>query len=222
MGRLAVAAAAGLAALVLAPHIVFASPARPAAACARGYSYGGYASRTGVRGAAASIAATRVPTVASGHAAAWVGVGGVHQARGGSSAWLQAGVAAFSGQGLRLYVEEVSAGRQREFSDLGRAEPGRRYRVAVVETAPDVWQATVEGRAVGEPAYLPTGGESWRAVATAESWTAGPRRCNSFDYRFDRVAVLAGLGWTPLADAQLVGRGVSREGAGFSAASKPS
>jgi hypothetical protein len=219
MGRLTVAAAASLAvaSLVIAPQWVLASPTRGAAPCARGYSYAGYASRAGVRGVVASISATRVPTVASGHAAAWVGVGGAHQARSRKSAWLQAGIAAFPGRGLHLYVEEVSLGQARRFVDLGAATPDRRYRVAVVETGPDLWQASIDGRPAGKPAYLPTGTGAWRGIATAESWADGRVRCNSFGYRFERVAILGATEWSPLADAQLVGRSVNRDSNGFSA-----
>ena len=221
MRRLAVAAAACLAVgtFVVAPSWVFASTPKPTASgCARGYSYGGFASRDGVRGVTASIVAQRRPSVSTGHAAAWVGVGGVHEAVGGASAWLQAGVAAFPHTGLRLYVEEVSLGKQRRFFDLGPAAVGRSYRVAVVETGRDVWRASVDGRPVGAPAYLPTGGGSWRGVATAESWAAGRAACNTYGYRFERIAVLNGS-WSPVTDAQTLGRGVDRTGDGFAAAS---
>jgi hypothetical protein len=212
-----VAACLAVATFVVAPTWVFASTPKPAAAgCARGYSYGGFASRNGVRGVTASISAERRPAVSSGHAAAWIGVGGIHEARGGANAWLQAGIAAFPHTGLRLYVEEVSLGKQRRFFDLGPAAVGRSYRVAVVETGSDVWQATLDGHAVGEPAYLPTGGGSWRGVATAESWAAGRAACNSYGYRFTGVAVLQQT-WSALADAETLGRGVSRSGAGFAA-----
>jgi hypothetical protein len=218
---LAVVAATCLAVatFVIAPSWVFASTSKPSAVgCARGYTYGGLASRGGVRGVSASIVAQRLPTVTSGHAAAWVGVGGIHEARGGASAWLQAGVAAFPHTGLRLYVEEVSFGKQRHFVDLGPAAVGRSYRVAVVETGRDLWQANVDGRTVGEPAYLPTGGGSWRGVATAESWAAGRAACNSYGYRFDRVAVLD-RDWSAVTRAETLGRGVDRTAGGFAAAS---
>jgi hypothetical protein len=213
-----VAACLAVATFIVAPQWVLASPAKRAAPCTRGYSYGGYASRDGVRGVAASIAATTAPTVTSGHAAGWVGVGGVHQGPDGSNAWLQTGLAAFPGQGLHLYVEEVSPGQARHFADLGRATAGRAYRFAVTEVGADVWQATVDGRVVGRPAYLPTGGGAWRGVATAESWAAGRGGCNRYSYRFEDVSVLGATGWASLDSGQLVGRGVSRTAAGFSAA----
>jgi hypothetical protein len=218
LGRLTAATAAGLAvvSLIVGPQWVFASPAGKAS-CARGYTYGGYASRDGVQGVAASIASIRQPAVASGHAAAWVGVGGVHAGLNGASAWLQTGLAAFADQRLHLYVEQVSPGHSRKFVDLGRAAPGRSYRFEVSEISTDVWQAAVDGRLVGTPAYLPTGGGSWRGVATAESWAAGRAGCNSFAYRFDDVSVRDGMEWKLLARGERVGHGVSRDRAGFSA-----
>jgi hypothetical protein len=215
----AAAACLAVASLVIAPQWVLASPRRPTAPCTHGYSYAGYASRGGVRGVAATIAAARAPRVASGHAAGWIGVGGIHEARGGASAWLQAGIAAFPGRGLHVYVEEVSFGQRRTFVDLGPAAPGRRHRFVVVETSPDVWQATVDGRVAGTPAYLPTNGGPWPAIATAESWAAGHARCNTFSYRFDDLSVLGRAGWTSLGGAQLVGHRVMRDDRGFSATS---
>jgi hypothetical protein len=184
-----------------------------------GYSYEGYASRDGVSGVAARIRALRMPSIQSGHAAGWVGVGGIHEGPGGASEWLQAGIAAFPGAGLRLYVESVSRGDGRRFVDLGRAVVGRRYRVQIVETGRDMWHALVDGRAVGTPAYLPTTGGSWRAVATAESWAAGHAACNRYAYRFDGVSVSHASNWAALGDAEAVGAGVSRDRSGFSATS---
>ncbi|HKA28383.1 MAG TPA: hypothetical protein VKH82_03335, partial [Candidatus Binatia bacterium] len=104
------------------------------------------------------------------------------------SEWLQAGIAAFPTAGLHVYVEEVSRGSARRFTDLGPALVGERYRVRVVETGRDVWQALVNGKPVGRPAFLPTAGGSWRPVATAESWSAARSTCNRFAYRFEAVS----------------------------------
>ena len=214
MGSWAVAPAALVAvALIAAPSV--ASPSvRP---CTHGYSYAGYATRDGSNGVTATITALRPPSVYTGHATAWIGVGGIHQGLGGANEWIQAGVAAFPDRGLHLYVEEVSRGKQRRFVDLGRAVAGRRYRIRIVETGRDVWRAFVQGRVAGRPAYLPTGGGSWRAVATAESWAAGRADCNRYAYRFEDVSVRRGAGWRALADAGRVGAAVSRNRAGFAA-----
>jgi hypothetical protein len=202
-------------ALIVAPSV--ASPSlRP---CTHGYTYAGLASRDGTRGVAASVRASGRPAVYTGHAAAWVGVGGIHAGPGGVNEWIQAGIAAFPHEGLRLYVEEVSRGEPRRFVDLGRAVPGRSYRVRVVETGGDVWRAFVEGRAVGRPTYLPTRRGAWRAVATAESWAGGRAECNRYAYRFDGLAVRRGARWSTLAlaRAQRVGAPVNRRASGFSA-----
>ena len=225
MGRVTVAAAASLAvaSLIVSPSWVLASSSqatRPG--CARGYSYAGFASREGVRGVAASLTATELPTVASGHAAAWIGVGGVHEGLGGANEWLQAGIAAFPQTGLRLYVEEVSRGFPRRFVDVGPASRDHNYRIQVVEEARDLWLATIDGRVAGGPAYLPTGGGSWRAVTTTESWAAGRSTCNRYSYRFDNLSVLSGVSWqTPAGFDRLGGPAARVTGgaAGFSAVS---
>jgi hypothetical protein len=210
VGCRAVSAAAcvAVASLVVAPAP--ASPRTGLAACARGYSYAGFAGRDGSDDVSATIAALSRPSVATGHAAAWVGVGGVRAGRGRASEWLQAGLAAFPRLGLRLYVEEVSPGQARRFVDLGPAVVGRRYRVRVRETGIDVWRAFVDGRAVGRPAYLPTNGGSWRPVVTAESWAAGNAACNRYTYRFDDLSVR-------LAEAERIGAPITRDRSGFSA-----
>ena len=214
----AVAAAAfvAVASLVVAPSL--ASPSQAGVRrCTSGYSYAGVAGRDGASGIAATISASALPTVWTGHAAAWVGVGGIRQGLGHSSEWLQAGTAAFPRIGLRLYVEEVSRGDTRRFADLGPALVGRRYRIRVVETGHDVWRAFVNGRRVGEPAFLPTPGGSWRPVATAESWAADRAACNRYAYRFEGVLALQSGRWRALTEAERVGSRVTRDRSGFSA-----
>ena len=132
-------------------------------------------------GVAATISAFAPPRVASGHAAAWVGVG-----RPRAHEWLQAGLAAFRGTTVRLYVELALPGSHR-YVELDRTIAiGERHRFAVVATAQDWWRVEVDGRPVTAPVYLP-GSSRWRGVATAESWTAGAEPCNRYGYRFDDV-----------------------------------
>jgi hypothetical protein len=210
VGCRAVAAAACVAVASLVATPAPASPRTDVATCAHGYTYAGYAGRDGSGDVSATIAAVSRPSVATGHAAGWVGVGGAHAGRGGANEWLQTGLAAFPRLGLRLYVEEVSPGQARRFVDLGPAVVGRRYGFSVRETAADVWRAFIDGRAVGRPAYLPTDAGSWRPVVTTESWAAGSAACNRYAYRFDDVSVR-------LADAERIGAPVTRDRSGFSA-----
>jgi hypothetical protein len=216
----AVAAAACVAvvSLIVAPSLAAPSQAsvRP---CIHGYSYSGYAGRDGASGVAATISASVAPTVLTGHAAAWVGVGGIHAGPGGASEWLQAGIAAFPRLGLRIYVEETSRGEARRFIDLGPAVVGRRYQMRVLEARHGIWRAFVNGHPVGKPAYLPTAGGSWRPVATAESWAAGRVACNRYAYRFDSVSALRTGRWSGFAAVERVGEGAARDRSGFSAAS---
>lgn len=210
------AAFVAAASLVVPPSPASPSPAG-ARSCTPGYSYAGYAGRDGVSGVAATISAPALPAVWSGHAAAWVGVGGIHAGPGNASEWLQAGIAAFPRVGLRVYVEAVSRGSARRFTDLGPALVGQRYRVRVVETSRDVWRAFLNGRAVGEPAFLPTTGGSWRPLATAESWAAGRSSCSRYVYRFEGVTALQTGRWRALDGAERLGSVVTRQGSGFSA-----
>jgi hypothetical protein len=200
--------------LVVAPAPASSGP--PARACVHGYSYAGFAGRGGSAGVAATITALTRPSVATGHAAAWVGVGGIHAGPDGASEWLQTGLAAFPRIGLRLYVEAVSHGESRRFLDLGPAVVGRRYRFRVRETGAGVWRAFVDGRPVGKPADLPTASGAWRPTATAESWAAGSASCNRYAYRFDAVAALQGRRWADLANADPIGAPARGDASRFS------
>jgi hypothetical protein len=170
--------------------------------CGRpGYSYAGFESARIGHGIAATVSALAVPTVRSGHAAAWVGVGGPGAAAG-RDAWIQVGLASFAGTGIRLYVEITKPGSAPRYSDVAaRVPPRSRHRLAVREVAgkPSWWRAWVDGRPVSRAVYLPASSGRWRPIATAESWDGGTRTCNRFEYRFERVAVARSLGggWAP-------------------------
>jgi hypothetical protein len=180
-----VSAAAALA----SPVSLTAAPSRAATACATpGYSYAGYASAAPVRSVAATLTAARVPSVASGHVAAWVGVGSLHAGPDRANEWLQAGIAAYTGSTLRLYVELARAGAPRQYVELSqRVVPGERHDLAVVERSANRWQALVDGRAAGPTLVLPAGAGGLRSIVTAESWTAGRSACNRYAFAFRGV-----------------------------------
>ena len=206
----AAAASVVVASLVVTPSLASPSQAsvRP---CTPGYSYAGYAGRDGVSGVAATIEAIALPTVWTGHAAAWVRV--------------RAALSAIShGTEMLVYRGQVPPELALDLPTLrgsfafpikyGYASVGR-----VVETGRDVWNAFVDGRRVGEAAYLPTAEGSWRPVATAESWAAGRSTCNRYEYRFDGVTALQSRRWRALTEPERLGAGVTGDRFGFSARS---
>jgi hypothetical protein len=165
---------------------------------AGGYSYAGHQAASRGHGIRATITLTRAPSVAAGHVAGWVGVGGQRQGANGGDAWLQAGIAALRGLGTVLYAEITREGRDRKLvlvDDSVRV--GRAYRIAVRAVAgrSGWWQVWVDGEAVTEQIRMPG---RWAPIATAESWNGGTSACNDFAFRFDRVAVAGEEGsWRP-------------------------
>src|SRR5436190_365241 len=121
MSRARLALVAGAVATALAGAF-----AQSAWACTRGYSYAGlYSSRPAV-GVAASLSMLELPTVTSGHVAAWVGVGGPGLGPNGADEWLQVGLASFDSSTARLYYELTLPGREPEYVELASGiEPGR-------------------------------------------------------------------------------------------------
>ena len=99
------------------------------------YAYAGWESRTSAFGAAAIVTSLEAPTVASGHVAAWVGVGGVGQGPDGSDEWIQAGVSSFASPGTgSIYYEVARPGQPLEYGAVqGDPLVGTRHRVAVLE-----------------------------------------------------------------------------------------
>jgi hypothetical protein len=191
MSRARLALVAGAVATALA-----GSFAPSAWACSRGYSYAGlYSSRPAV-GIAASLSMLRLPTVTSGHVAAWVGVGGPGLGPNGTDEWLQVGLASFDSSAAHLYYELTLPGREPEYVELGSAvEPGRAVRVGLLELpfAPSTW-VVVSPTGIAGPFFLPGSDDAWAPVATAESWAAGGSQCNRSSYRFGRVELATAQG----------------------------
>lgn len=157
-----------------------------------GYAYAGHQSAAVAHGVRATITPLSRPSVAAGHVAGWVGVGGPGQGAQGETVWLQAGIASLPGTPPMVYAEITRAGRSPVFLPLVEDVPvGQSHRVAVLEVAgrPGVWRVWVDGSPVTDPIVLPGSSGRWRPIATAESWDGGTRRCNGFSFRFEGVAV---------------------------------
>jgi len=188
--------------LLLGLAAVAASSSAPAApaesrACAGGYTYAGRLNATRAHGVGATLTALAKPEVASGHVAAWVGVGGVGQGANGTDAWIQIGLSAFPGSESRLYYEIARPGVPPTYIELeSQIRTGERFKVAVLEVAkrPDFWRVWLNGKAVSAPVELRGSSGRWRPIATAESWAGGGSACNEFNYRFEGVRVASATG----------------------------
>jgi hypothetical protein len=200
----------GVVVFVLAALPAGASPAAAAqsAACGRGgYSYAGFASAERAHGVRAELTAVTEPSVANGHVAAWVGVGGAGAGPDGSDAWLQVGVSAVAGlDDSGLYYEVVRPGKAPRYTYLGDVRPGETHDVAVLEVAgrSGAWRVWVDGEARTTPIVLPGSSGRWRPIATAETWDGGRRVCNRFDFSFGHVQVAGSPGgsWRPFVGGQ--------------------
>ena len=176
--------------------VLAASPAegRDSAASACGsqpYAYAGLQSDSRAHGVEATIVALRAPTVADGHVAGWIGVGGVDAGPGGKAEWLQAGLASFApGNTSRLYYEVAVAGSDPRYVELDPVvSAGDSHRLSVLEMSrrPSWWRVWVDGRPASRPIHLPGSHGAWYPQAIAESWNGGTGACNSYAYRFANV-----------------------------------
>ena len=193
--------AAGLVALAFAAAPASPSRASSTACGGRAYAYAGYAAAHRSHGVAAVITPLELPAVSNGQVAAWIGVGGPGEGPHGEDEWLQAGISGFSDHSA-VYYEVARPGRKPEYVEvLSGLQPGERHRVAVVELRgrPSWWRVVVDRRPVTQPIFLPRSHDRWAPIVTAESWNGGAAVCNSFAYRFARVATARAAGgvWTP-------------------------
>jgi hypothetical protein len=162
-----------------------------------GYAYAGFQSSRVASGVRATIAPLREASVAAGHAAAWIGVGGPRQGANGETAWVQAGVAALPQTPAMVYAEITRPGGEPVFLPLIESVGvGEAHRLAVLEMnrRPGVWRIWVDGKPVTDPIVLPGSHRRWQPIATAESWNGGVSTCNAFAFRFERVGVATALG----------------------------
>jgi hypothetical protein len=177
-----------------------------AAGCAggsgNGYTYAGHQATHRGHGVRATITPVRLPQIAAGHVAAWVGVGGPGQGPNGEDAWLQAGVAKVAGADPFVYAEITRGGTpELRIIEHGVA-PSSSQTLAVLEMGrrPGWWRVWLDGQAVTEPIRLRGSSGRWQPIATAEAFNGGTASCNPFRFRFERVSVSYGGGgsWRPL------------------------
>ena len=169
-----------------------------------GNAYAGHQARTVAHGVQATITQTVQATVAAGHVAGWIGVGGRDQGANGETLWLQVGVASMPETPSMVYAEITRGGKDPEFVPLLQGiAVGESHKVAVLEMSgrANWWRVWLDGKAVTRPILLERSTNRWRPIATAESWNGNRAVCNRFGFRFDGVAVAGSIGgsWRPFA-----------------------
>lgn len=184
-----------------------ASPRTAARFCPSGYAYAGVYTTKAVAGVAATLTMLAKPSVAAGHVAGWVGVGGSGMGPGDTDEWLQVGFASFDQPDGRLYYELALPHQKPKFVQLASGiQPGQDVRVAVAELPfhPNEW-VVVTPYGIAGPFRLPRSHGRWSPTATGESWTrSGAPVCNTYDYRFRDVQLDANGDWHALAGASVL------------------
>jgi hypothetical protein len=203
-----------IAALASVGLLGLSSPAGAASCGAGGYSYAGLAAPAHAFGIGATVTPLADFSIATGHVAGWVGVGGPGEGPGGSDEWIQAGVNAIGGiGGPNLYYEVTRPGGLPTYHQIDvHLRVGQPARVAVLEmhARPNWWRVWLNGNPVSRPIRLAGSHGRWSPIATAESWDGGSGSvCNAFLYRFHRVSIAhaPGGGWAPLAHGTTIGGG---------------
>lgn len=220
-------ALAALAAACLLPAVSTAArtPSTRTVCGYSGYSYAGFQSPVAAYGVSGHLTALSAPGVATGHVAAWLGVGGAGMGPNGADEWLQVGVAGYPDGHSELYYEYATPGMaDAAFVSLGDVTLGEGHDVSVQEraTQPGAWRVWVDGQQVSPPIVLPGSHGAWRPIATAETWDGGVRGCNRYSYDFTTLAIATRLagGWQPFPLSRLMqdpGFAVSARASGFTA-----
>ncbi len=142
----------------------------------------------------------------------------------GSTEWIQVGYSGYSWEDSTLYYEVTRPGGYPTYHAVMKVEPGETHSMGVAEmrSRKNWWRVWVDGKAVSKAIHLPGSHGTWEPVATAESWNADSGRCNSFAYRFSRVAFATkpNRGWRLMRNAMKLedtGYRVTRANGGFTA-----
>jgi hypothetical protein len=191
-----------------------------------GYSYAGVLGAARSFGVTGELRMQRAAVVQSGHAAAWIGVGGHGFGPGGTDAWVQSGLISYPDGTSYVYYEVARPGYRSQLVKLRPAVLDRTYRISVAELAgrPGWWQVLVDGRRVSNPISLPGSHGAWEPTAVAESWDGGEPTCNRFRFSFQKLAAASrsGGGWQALTTGATLaapGYSVARTSSGFVASS---
>ena len=158
---------------------------------AKEFAYAGLQSESIAHGVSATIAPLALPKVADGHVGGWIGVGGAEEGPGGTTEWLQTGLASFSpDSSIHLYYEVATPGKGPLYHELeANVQPGEKHKLAVLEMQKrdSWWRVWVDNKPVTKPIHLVGSHGNFYPQALAENWNGGTGTCNTYSYRFSNV-----------------------------------
>jgi hypothetical protein len=177
--RRALVGVLAIACLVLAPS------AWAQSTCDPGLSYSGLVSTNPLAGVHANLQPLQLPTIQSGWAASWVGVGDPKTVSGASSRAIRVGLIAHSASEISLVYQVHRTGQPVKEREIYRyVKPSQRHSVSVVsgKRHQSRWSIKVDGRRIG-PRIQMRPGNRWRAFTTVESAVLDSGECNSLAYK---------------------------------------
>jgi len=173
-----------IACLVLAPS------AWAQSTCDPGLSYSGLVSTNPLAGVHAKLESLQLPTIQSGWAASWVGVGDPKTVSGESSRAIRVGLIAHSESEISLVYQVHRSGQPVKEREVYRyVKPSERHSVYVVSSKrhPSRWFIKVDGRRIGNRIHMQPGA-GWRAFTTVESAVLASGECNSLAYEVSNAS----------------------------------
>jgi hypothetical protein len=173
-----------IACLVLAPS------AWAQSTCDPGLSYSGLVSTNPLAGVQAKLEPLQLPTIQSGWAASWVGIGDPRTVSGAQSRAIRVGLIAQPAGVISLVYEVHRAGQPVKAREIYRyVKSSEKHGVAVMSSKrhPRRWFVKVDGRTVSprismRPSYR------WRAFTTVETAVAASGQCNTLAYEVSKAA----------------------------------
>jgi hypothetical protein len=170
--------------------LFFAPSAWAQSACEPGLSYSGLVSENTLAGVHAQLTPLELPSIQSGWAASWVGVGDRRTVSGVPSRAIRVGLIAHSENEISLVYEVHRTGQPVRAHEIYRyVKLSERHGVSVMSSKrhPSRWFVKVDGRTVGHRIFMRPGWR-WRAFTTVETAVADSGACNELAYKVSRPA----------------------------------
>jgi len=196
----AVLAAAAVLLLLLPGRAGGLGPSGAEPICPQDYDYAGIQDERPHAGIRATVRMLRIPRVAAGHVAGWLGVGGPGKGPNGTDEWLQIGFDGFQTEELQIYYEVTLPNKPPTYHTVKASlSLNEQHLLSVLEVGGESghWRVWLDNKAVSPVITLTGSHGHFSPQALGETWNGGTRKCNRYAYGFNavRVAQTPGGSW---------------------------